>query len=79
MCERNEIVARNCGRFTLTRQDRRELAELFGMDEKDLRDHQPHYDIAPLQDHVVIGSKFDNLHLIPACWISSMDSNEPPP
>jgi putative SOS response-associated peptidase YedK len=68
MCERNEIVARMCGRFTLTRQDRRELAALLGVDEKDLRDYQPHYDIAPLQDHFVIGSKFENLHLIPARW-----------
>jgi putative SOS response-associated peptidase YedK len=57
MCERNEIVARMCGRFTLTRQDRRELTALLGVDEKDLRDYQPHYDIAPLQDHFVIGSK----------------------
>jgi hypothetical protein len=31
-----------CGRFTLTRQDRCELAELLGVDEKDLRDYQPH-------------------------------------
>ena len=43
-----------CGRFTLTRRDRRELAELLGVDEKDLRDYQPHYNIAPLQDHFVL-------------------------
>ena len=43
-----------CGRFTLTRQDRRELAQLLGVDEKDLRDYQPHYNIAPMQDHFVV-------------------------
>jgi hypothetical protein len=30
-------VATMCVRFTLTRQDRRELAELLSLDEKDLR------------------------------------------
>jgi hypothetical protein len=38
MCERNEIVARMCGRFTLC-QNGRELVELLDMDEKDLRDY----------------------------------------
>ena len=48
-----------CGRFTLTRQDRRELAQLLGVDEKDLRDYQPHYNIAPMQDHFVVRSRYD--------------------
>jgi putative SOS response-associated peptidase YedK len=57
-----------CGRFTLTRQDRRELAELLGVDEKDLRDYQPHYNIAPLQDHFVIQSKYERRELLTARW-----------
>jgi putative SOS response-associated peptidase YedK len=57
-----------CGRFTLTRQDRRELAELLGVDERDLRDYRPHYNIAPLQDHFVIRSRYETRHLIPARW-----------
>jgi len=57
-----------CGRFTLTRSDRRELAELLGVDEKDLRDYQPHYNIAPLQDHFVIRSKYEGRELLPARW-----------
>ena len=57
-----------CGRFTLTRQDRRELAELLGVDERDLRDYQPRYNIAPLQDHLVIRSKYERRQLIPARW-----------
>ena len=57
-----------CGRFTLTRQDRRELAELLGVDERDLRDYQPRYTIAPLQDHLVIRSKYERRQLISARW-----------
>jgi putative SOS response-associated peptidase YedK len=57
-----------CGRFTLTRQDRRELAQILGVDEKDLRDYQPHYNIAPMQDHFVIGSKYETRRLMPARW-----------
>jgi putative SOS response-associated peptidase YedK len=57
-----------CGRFTLTRRDRRELAALLGVDEKDLRDYQPHYNIAPLQDHLVIRSKYERRELLPARW-----------
>lgn len=57
-----------CGRFTLTRRDRRELAALLGVDEKDLRDYQPHYNIAPLQDHFVIRSKYERREFLPARW-----------
>jgi putative SOS response-associated peptidase YedK len=57
-----------CGRFTLTRQDRRELAELLGVDERDLRDYRPHYNIAPLQDHFVIRSRYETRQVIPARW-----------
>src|SRR5262249_18590577 len=57
-----------CGRFTLTRQDRRELAALLGVDEKDLRDYQPHYNIAPTQDHFVVRSRYETRSLVPARW-----------
>ena len=57
-----------CGRFTLSRQDRRELAGLLGVDENALRDYQPHYNIAPLQDHFVIRSKYERRDLLPARW-----------
>jgi hypothetical protein len=36
-----------------------ELAELLGVDEKDLRDYQLHLNIAPLQDHFVIRSRYE--------------------
>jgi putative SOS response-associated peptidase YedK len=57
-----------CGRFTLSRQDRRELAGLLGVDENALRDYQPHYNIAPLQDHFVIRSKYERRNLLSARW-----------
>ena len=57
-----------CGRFTLTRRDRRELAELLGVDERDLRDYQPHYNIAPLQDHFVIRPRYERRELLAARW-----------
>ena len=57
-----------CGRFTLTRSDRQELAALLGVDEKDLRDYQPHYNIAPLQDHFVIRTKYERHDLLSARW-----------
>ena len=40
-----------CGRFTLTRQNRRELAQLLGVDEDDLRDYRPRHNIAPTDPH----------------------------
>ena len=43
-----------CGRFTLTRQNRRELAQLLGVDEDDLRDYRPRYIIAPTDPHFKI-------------------------
>jgi hypothetical protein len=46
-----------------------ELAELLGVDEKDLRDYQLHHNIAPLQDHFVIRSRYERRQLIPARWV----------
>jgi len=67
-----------CGRFTLTRRDRRELAGLLGVDENDLRDFVPHYNIAPTQDHFVMRSKYETRHLIPARWglVNSWANND---
>lgn len=43
-----------CGRFTLTRRNRRELAQLLGVDEDDLRDYRPCYNIAPTDQHFIV-------------------------
>jgi len=40
-----------CGRFTLSRQNRRELAQLLGVDEDDLRDYRPRYNVSPTDPH----------------------------
>jgi putative SOS response-associated peptidase YedK len=49
-----------CGRFTLTRQNRRDLAQLLGVDEDDLRDYRPRYNNAPTDQHFIVTSKYEH-------------------
>src|SRR5271155_4498903 len=57
-----------CGRFTLTRQDRRELAEILGVNENDLRDYRPRFNIAPTDQHFIITSEFERRKARYARW-----------
>jgi len=57
-----------CGRFTLTRQNRRELAQLLGVDEDDLRDYKPRYNIAPTDQHFIVTSKYERRTARTASW-----------
>lgn len=57
-----------CGRFTLTRQNRRELAHLLGVDEDDLRDYRPRYNIAPTDRHFIVTSKYERRTARAASW-----------
>jgi putative SOS response-associated peptidase YedK len=57
-----------CGRYTLTRQDRRELARLLGVDENDLRDYRPRYNIAPTDQHFIVTSKYERRTARAASW-----------
>ena len=57
-----------CGRFTLTRQNRRELAQLLGVDEDDLRDYRPRYNIAPTDQHFIVTSKYERRTARSASW-----------
>jgi putative SOS response-associated peptidase YedK len=57
-----------CGRFTLTRQDRRELAQLLGVDEDELRDYRPRYNIAPTDPHFIVTSKYESRMSRTASW-----------
>jgi putative SOS response-associated peptidase YedK len=57
-----------CGRFTLTRQNRRELARLLGVDENDLRDYRPRFNIAPTDSHFVVTSQYERRTARPATW-----------
>ena len=55
---RNESYQTCAEVFTLTHATAARLAELLGVGEKELRGWQPHYNIGPLQDHLVIRVKY---------------------
>ena len=57
-----------CGRFTLTRKDRRELAADLGLDENDLRDYRPRFNIAPTDRHFIVTSEFERRKAQPSRW-----------
>lgn len=57
-----------CGRFTLTRRDRRELAAELGVADESLADYRPRYNIAPLQRHFVVTLERENRKIVPARW-----------
>jgi len=57
-----------CGRFTLARQDKREMAELLGVDESELGDYRPRYNIAPMQRHFLVVSEYERRKALPARW-----------
>jgi len=46
-------------RFPLTRQNRRELAQVLGVDEDYVRDYRPGYNIAPTDRHFIVTSKYE--------------------
>jgi putative SOS response-associated peptidase YedK len=57
-----------CGRFTLTESDREVLAERLGVSVAALGDYRPRYNIAPLQDHFVVATEYENHKIVPAKW-----------
>ena len=57
-----------CGRFTLTRQTCRELARLLRVDEDDLRDYRPRYNVAPTDQHFIVTSKYERRRAQAAMW-----------
>ena len=57
-----------CGRFTLTRKDKREVAEFLGVDESELGDYRPRYNIAPMQWHFLVVSEYERRKALPAKW-----------
>ena len=54
-----------CGRFTMTRRDRTELAVLVGIPESELGDYTPRFNIAPTQPYFVLKTKYENREAIP--------------
>jgi putative SOS response-associated peptidase YedK len=57
-----------CGRFTMTRRDRAELAASLGVPESELGDYAPRYNIAPTQPYFVLTIKYESRRAIPATW-----------
>jgi putative SOS response-associated peptidase YedK len=49
-----------CGRFTMTRRDRSELATSLGIQESELGDYAPRYNIAPTQPYFVVTTEYEN-------------------
>ena len=48
-----------CGRFTMTRRDRAEVAALLGIPESELGDYVPRFNIAPTQPYFILKTKYD--------------------
>jgi len=57
-----------CGRFTMTRRDRTELAAMLGVPESELGDYVPRFNIAPTQPYFVLKTKYESREAIPATW-----------
>ena len=57
-----------CGRFTITRRDRAQLAADLGIPVSDLDDYAPRFNIAPTQPYFVLVTKYENRKAIPARW-----------
>ena len=57
-----------CGRFTMTRRDRSELAAMLGVPESELDDYMPRFNIAPTQPYFVLRTKYESRGAIPATW-----------
>ncbi len=57
-----------CGRFTMTRRDRGELAAMLGVPESELGDYTPRFNIAPTQPYFVPRTRYESREAIPATW-----------
>ena len=57
-----------CGRFTMTRRDRSELAAMLGVPEGELGDYMPRFNIAPTQPYFVLLTKYESREAMPATW-----------
>ena len=57
-----------CGRFTMTRRDKTELAAVLGVPESELGDYTPRFNIAPTQPYFVLKTTYESREAIPATW-----------
>ena len=58
-----------CGRFTMTRRDKNELAALLSaLPGSELSDYTPRFNIAPTQSYFVLKTTYESREAIPATW-----------
>jgi putative SOS response-associated peptidase YedK len=57
-----------CGRFTLTRRDKHALAAELGVPSDGFADYKPRYNIAPLQDHFIVRTRYESREVLVARW-----------
>jgi len=57
-----------CGRFTMTRRDKTELAAQLGVPESELGDYTPRFNIAPTQPYFVLKTTYESREVILATW-----------
>ena len=59
-----------CGRFTLTRRERDQLALELGVDPADIPEdtYKPRWNIAPTDPHWIVRLKYEDREVLPAKW-----------
>jgi len=57
-----------CGRFTLSRRDKEQLAYELGVPIESLQEYRPRYNIAPTDAHWIVRTKYEDRELLPATW-----------
>ncbi len=58
-----------CGRFTLTRRNREELARELGLQADAFsEEYRPRYNVAPMQRHWIVRMEREDRELLPARW-----------
>ena len=57
-----------CGRFTMTRRDKTELAASLGIPVRELGEYKARFNIAPMQNYFVVKITYENREAIPASW-----------
>ncbi len=59
-----------CGRFTLSRRDRQELAAELGVPVNQIpeSEYRPRYNIAPTDQHWVVRRRYEDREIVPAKW-----------
>jgi putative SOS response-associated peptidase YedK len=57
-----------CGRFTLSRRDKEQVAHELGISIAELEGYRPRYNIAPTDPHWILRVKYEDREFLPAKW-----------